>query len=155
MLGELTELIVTFLNNLDPTELGEYKIPDFVQAEPCLDPQQLVSSTTTKLFVMPLITSFSPEEMTGRIQRVGVTANLQISLALLIPFSGFSRNDVSDWDEIKKVLELRELLDLRVIRNNWQPYLITDIDPQPPVEIELNQRNFLSVTDFTFTKRVC
>jgi len=155
MLGELTESIVTYLNTRHSSQWGAYVVPTFVSAEACLDPQQLIQSRETKLFVMPLITGFTPDDLVGRDKRRGVTANLQISVALLIPFSGFSRNDVTDWDEVKKVLELREKLDLNIIRGNWQPYLITDIDPQPPVEIELNQRCFLSVTDFTFTDRVC
>lgn len=155
MLGELTESIVTYLNTQPSSRWGTYIVPAFVTAEACLDPQQLVQSRDTKLFVMPLVNSFSPEDLTGRDQRRGVTANLQISVALLIPFSGFSRNDVTDWEEVKKVLEFREKIDLNIIRGNWKPYLLTGIDPQPPVEIELNQRSFLSVTDFTFTTRAC
>lgn len=155
MLAELTETIVTFLNTRSASAWGEYKIPDYLLAEPCLDPNQLLSSQERKLFVMPLISAFSPENMAGRDRRRSVTVNLQISIALLIPFQEFSRKDVTDWDEVKRVLELRELIDLNIITGDWKPYLLSDIDPQPPVEIELNQRNFLSVTDFSFQKQAC
>lgn len=155
MLAELTESIVTFLNTQSSSVWGELIIPNHLLAEPCLDPNQLLSAQERKLFVMPLITSFSPENMSGRDRRRSVTANLQISVALLIPFQEFSRKDVTDWDEVKRVLELRELIDLNIITADWRPYLLSDIDPQPPVEIELNQRNFLSVTDFSFQKQTC
>jgi hypothetical protein len=154
MLGELTEQIVTYLNGLGMAYWGYYRIPDFISVEACLDPEQLVSSKEPKIYVMPLVTSFS-QEMTGRASRSSIGVDLQISIALLLPFSGFSRNDVTDWNEVKRVLELREKLDLNTLTGNWNPYLITNVEAQPPVEIELNQRNFLSVTDFTFNRQAC
>lgn len=154
MLGELTEQIVTHLNGLNMSKWGFYRIPDFVAVEACLDPEQLVQAKEPKVYVMPLVTSFT-QEMTGRASRVSIGVDLQISIALLFPFSGFSRNDVTNWDEVKRVLELRERLDLNTLAGNWNPYLITNVEAQPPVEIELNQRNFLSVTDFTFNTQAC
>ncbi len=155
MLAELAESIQTYLNGLPPEKWGQYVVPTFVSAELCLDPENLVRAKERKLYVMPFTTNYSMDQSTGRQRRVSIGVQLNISVALLIPFSEFSRNDVTSWDEVKKILELREKIDLNIIRNTWADYLITEVDPQPPVEIELNQRNFLSVTDFVFSTQSC
>lgn len=155
MLAELAELIANTLNTSQAQNWGTYTVPGYVQAETCLDPETVMTSTKKRLFVMPLFTSYS-EEGTLKRGRVQTTqANLQLSVTLLIPFQEFSKTDVTDWNEVKKILELREKLDLFVIRTKWGDYDFVSADPQPPVELELQQRNFFSSTEFTFTTQVC
>ena len=114
-----------------------------------------MSSRRKRLFVMPLFTGYSEDGTLKRGRVQTVKANLQLSVTLLIPFQEFSKTDVTDWDEVKKILELREKLDLFVIRTKWSDYDFVSADPQPPVELELQQRNFFSSTEFTFTTQVC
>lgn len=155
MLAELAELIANTLNTSDPSKWGTYKVPGYVSAETCLDPETVMASKEKRLFVMPLFTSYN-EEGTLKRGRVQTTqANLQLSVTLLIPFQEFSKSDVAPWDEVKKILELREKLDLFVIRTKWGDYDFVSADPQPPVEIEMQQRNFLSSTEFIFSAQVC
>lgn len=155
MLAELAELIANTLNASDPGKWGTYKVPGYVTAETCLDPERVMQTSSKKLFIMPLFTDFSMDGSSkrGRVQSIQPVLNL--SVTLLIPFTDFNTQDVTSWDEVKKVLELREKLDLFVIRTVWGGYNLNTVNPMPPVEIELNQRTFLSSTEFTFTTQVC
>lgn len=155
MLAELAELIANTLNASDPNKWGTYKVPGYVSAETCLDPEVVMTTTKKRLFVLPLVTNYGDDSTLKRGRVQTVQANLQLSVTLIIPFQEFSKTDVAPWDEVKKILELREKLDLFVIRTIWPDYDFVSADPQPPVEIEMQQRNFLSSTEFTFTTQVC
>jgi hypothetical protein len=157
MLAELVEEITLALNTSSSTVWGTLKVPDYVTAEECLDPEYLIQAKTKKLFVMPLYTGFSSDTTLKRNKVQSVGSSLIVSVSLLIPFQEFSTKDVTNWAETKKILELREKIDLFVIKK-FQSNLgfqFSSADPQPPVEIELNQRNFLSSTEFTFEGQVC
>jgi len=155
VLAELAELIANTLNASNPNNWGTYTVPGYVSAETCLDPETVMSSTKKKLFVMPLFTGYSEDGTLKRGRVQSIQATLQLSVTLLIPFQEFSKTDVTDWQEVKKILELREKLDLFVLRTQWGDYNLASADPQPPVELELQQRNFFSSTEFTFTTQVC
>ncbi len=155
MLAELAELIANTLNASNPNNWGTYTVPGYVSAETCLDPETVMTSTKKRLFIMPLFTGYSEDGTLKRGRVQSTQANLQLGITLLIPFQEFSKTDVSDWQEVKKILELREKLDLFVMRTKWSDYDFVSADPQPPVEIELQQRNFFSSTEFTFTTQVC
>jgi hypothetical protein len=155
VLAELAELIANTLNASNPNNWGTYTVPGYVSAETCLDPETVMTSTKKRLFIMPLFTGYSEDGTLKRGRVQSTQANLQLGITLLIPFQEFSKTDVSDWQEVKKILELREKLDLFVIRTKWSDYDFVSADPQPPVEIELQQRNFFSSTEFTFTTQVC
>jgi len=155
MLAELVELVADTINASNPNVWGTYKVPGYVTAEKCLDPQELMESRTKRLFVMPLVTNFDMGESLRRNQVQSISSTLTFGVTLLIPFSEFDRNDVTTWNEVKKVLELREKLDLFVIRQKWGDYNLDSVDPQPPVEIELSQRTFMSTTEFIYRTQVC
>ena len=155
MLAELAELIANTINTSNPSKWGTYKVPGYLSAETCLDPEIVMATKTKRLFVLPLFTSYPEEGTLKRGQVQSIRANLQIGITLVIPFQEFSRTDVAPWSEVTKILELREKLDLFIIRTKWGDYNFVSADPQPPVEIEMNQRNFLSSTEFIFTSQVC
>jgi hypothetical protein len=155
MLAELAESIATYLNSLPGTTWGDYKLGTYVTAETALDPEKVRESSGNKLYVMPLFTGISMDSSTGRQRKVSIASQPLISVTLLVPFTSFSKNDVTDWQEVKKVLDLRERIDLAICRKEWEPYNLSNVDAQPPVEIELNQRTFLSSTEFTFATQVC
>lgn len=155
MLAELAELIANTINTSNPSKWGTYKVPGYVSAETCLDPEIVMATKAKRLFVLPLFTSYPEEGTLKRGQVQSIRANLQIGITLVIPFEDFSKNDVAPWSEVTKILELREKLDLFIIRTRWGAYDFVSADPQPPVEIEMNQRNFLSSTEFIFSTQVC
>lgn len=155
MLAELIELVTDTMNASNPNLWGTYKVPGYVTAEKCLDPQVLMEARTNKLFIMPLVTNFEMGESLKRGQVQSISSTLVFGVTLLIPFSEFDKNDVTSWNEVKKVLELREKLDLFVIRQNWGDYNLDSVDPQPPVEIELAQRTFMSTTEFVYRTQIC
>jgi hypothetical protein len=155
MLAELIETITDTMNASNTNVWGTYKVPGYVTAEKCLDPQTLMETKEKKLFIMPLVTNFEMGESLKRNKVQSISTTLVFGVTLLIPFQEFSKNDVSSWDEVKKVLELREKLDLFVIRQKWGDYTLDSVDPQPPVEIELSQRTFMSTTEFIYRTQVC
>lgn len=155
MLAELAESVTNYLNTLPGTTWGDYKVGTYVTAETALDPEKVRQTSTKKLYVMPLFTGLSMDNSTGRQRKNSIQSLPLLSVTLLLPFDSFSKNDVTDWLEVKKVLDLRERIDLAICRGLWEPYVIINVDPQPPVEIELNQRTFLSSTEFTFATQVC
>lgn len=155
MLAELIELVTDTMNASNPNLWGTYKVPGYVTAEKCLDPQVLMETRTKKLFIMPLVTNFEMGESLKRSQVQSISSTLVFGVTLLIPFSEFDKNDVTSWNEVKKVLELREKLDLFVIRQKWGDYNLDSVDPQPPVEIELAQRTFMSTTEFVYRTQIC
>lgn len=155
MLAELAEAVATYLNSLPGNTWGDYKLGTYVTAETALDPEKVRQSTGNKLYIMPLFTGLSIDQSTGRQRKSSINSLPLLSVTLLVPFTSFSKNDVTDWQEVKKVLDLRERIDLAVCRGLWEPYNISNADAQPPVEIELSQRTFLSSTEFTFTTQSC
>ena len=155
MLAELAELIATTLNASDPGKWGTYKVPGYVSAENCLDPEVVRQSSTKRLLVMPLFTDLNMDGTLRRGRMQSIQPVLNLSLTLLIPFEEFSTKDVTHWNEVKNVLDLRERLDLFIMRTVWGEYNLNSVNPMPPVEIELNQRNFLSSTEFTFSTQIC
>lgn len=155
MLAELIELVTDTMNTSNPNVWGTYKVPGYVTAEKCLDPQELMESRTKRLFIMPLVTNFEMGESLRRGQVQSISSTLVFGVTLLIPFSEFDKKDVTTWNEVKKVLELREKLDLFVIRQKWGDYNLDSVDPQPPVEIELGQRTFMSTTEFIYRTQIC
>jgi len=60
VLAELAELIATTLNASDPGKWGTYKVPGYVSAENCLDPEVVrQSSTKRELFGVNTILTVS------------------------------------------------------------------------------------------------
>jgi hypothetical protein len=155
MLAELAESVTTYLNSLPGTTWGDYKVGTYVTAETALDPEKVRQTSTKKLYVMPLFTGLSMDNSTGRQRKTSIQSLPLLSVSLLLPFDSFSKNDVTDWVEVRRILDLRERIDLAICRGLWEPYVISNVDSQPPVEIELNQRTFLSSTEFTFATQVC
>jgi hypothetical protein len=81
--------------------------------------------------------------------------NYVFSIGLLLPLDSFQNEDVSEAGDISAALELWERIDMFVIRNIPEPYTLKEVVPEPPVEVEMNQKNFLVLTEFTVEAEKC
>jgi hypothetical protein len=162
MLAELVENIATMLTALPPEDWGVLKVPTDIQIVKALDPDTIIKSMKSKIYVMPVVRSNSMERTLGRGKILqSVTKQLTVSVSLVVPFSTFQVNDVASWAEIKKILELREKLEDNSISLNLKDsnfnyeYTLVEIESEAPIEVELNQRNFLAATDFIYEVQRC
>jgi hypothetical protein len=163
MLAELAESIKNYLIGLPPERWGLIK-PNTVVGNTVdfpivntLDPDEIIKCKTRKIFIMPVVPKYDMSVMTG--QRSGApikhyTKQLVISAIVVTPFTEIAEGDVSSWDEIKKILNLREDVENNIIKN-WFGYKLTNVETEEPVDIKLNERVFLCVTDFQYETTNC
>jgi hypothetical protein len=163
MLAELAETIKDYLISLAPEKWGTIK-PNTVIGNTIdfpivntLDPDEIIKCKTRKIFIMPVVPKYDVEQSTG--QRSGqpifhLTKKLVVSAIVVTPFTEIAEGDVSSWAEIKKVLELREKVEMNIIKRNFG-YTLMNVEPEEPVDIKLNERIFLCVTDFEFQTIQC
>jgi len=162
-LVSLTNTVIDRLNSMPSEAWSYYQVsPDplnslaFVKAEFALDPDVILSvEKSARLFIIPLFNGYEISESGGRDKKRQIETNPTFSMNLLVPFRQFSEADVSSQEEIQRVLNLREEIELAIIRGNYGKYKIKDVSPEPPLEIELNEKLFLGTTEFQFSHGVC
>lgn len=153
-LFQLTSDIVTSLNTSPGNHWGILKVPQDLEAVLVLDPDVLYETRERRLFVMPV--QHLPREFSGRSSsRSQMEMHYIFSVGLLLPLDTFKHNDVSGNGDINAALELWEKIDTYIIKNIPEPYMFMDAVPEPPVEIEMNQKNFLVLTEFTVNSGRC
>ena len=128
-----------------------------------LDPDLIVQAKKRIVFIMPITLGYSIQDSIagrGRVKR-SVVSTILISSAIVIPFQSFQIGDVCNWDEVRAIFKLRQCLennimalDLKDVNFNIE-YSFLDCEPEPPQEVELNQRNFLAITDYTLQTVKC
>lgn len=150
----LATSIVTSLNTSPESHWGTIKVPNDLRAVLVLDPDVLYSVRERRLFVMPV--QHLPMEFTGRSStRTQYLMNYVFSVGLLLPMDSFKNEDTSSDGDIASAFELWEKVDTYIIKSIPEPYMLKDVVPEAPVEIEMNQKNFLVLTEFTVESNRC
>jgi len=115
-------------------EYGVYIIPDFVQYN--------IEGSGTR----------------ARSGRHSVNETLFCSLIVSKVFEHLRSehsDGVANWDEVVPIIKMRHKAE-RVLCSFGSPTLtLTDVEPQPLVEEELENRNFIAITTFGFNQVVC
>jgi hypothetical protein len=158
-LTHLTEQIAIYLNSSPPETWEEgYGIGTdrFLEAKPSLDPIVAMERGESGLFIVPVVMNYSRSESMGRRQIISLSNQPLVAITMTIPFTEKDLRgvDVSSWEEVKKVLGLRERIDRYVLGKNWG-WNITDIEADPPQEVQLKNRWFVSMTEITFDYQSC
>ncbi len=157
MLSTITEEIKTFLNNTTIFTSGSSRWYKKLQADIAFDPSTLFSDSKSGLWVIPVYMQYSLEK--GNKRGVNVLSVMKmpvISIAISLPFTSYKENDVAKWDEIRQILDMRETIDTRIAVHPWSiPLTQNGINSEAPVEVHLDQRWFLSITEFTFEGLAC
>ena len=65
------------------------------------------------------------------------------------------KEDASTDRKSAGAFELWEKVDTYIIKSIPEPYMLKDVVPEAPVEIEMNQKNFLVLTEFTVESNRC
>ena len=153
-LYNLTTTIVTSLNSSPENHWGMIAVPRDLEAVLVLDPDVLYSVRERRLFVMPV--QHLPQEFSGRSStRSQYIMDYVFSVGLLLPLDTFKNEDASSDGDIAAALELWEKIDTFIMKNIPEPYMLKEVVPEPPVEVEMNQKNFLVLTEFTVSSEKC
>lgn len=151
MLAEKLELALAALLAKPQNYWGELKIPSFVEPILALDPSSLFQEQKRKLALLPLVTNYNIGESNRRNTIKQLTSEPMFQMVLSIPFDQIENNDVAPWDEIKKILILREKIEVAILGMEG----IANAEPEPPMEVTYGVRWFMCTTDFTFTQQGC
>ena len=159
-LASLTDTMIAALHAAPSSIWSEYTVgtdpSDFVQAKPVIDPETFFESQKTGLFVIPVTMTYNRQASQGRKQVVAVNRSpvIAICLSYRFPTPDTTGLDVSTWDLVKKLLNLREEIDTYLIKYPWD-WNIASITAEPAQEIPLKKRWFLSVTEIEFEGISC
>lgn len=159
-LATLVDSIVTALNSAPGGTWSDYTVgpnpSDFVTAKPAIDPENLFESDRVGLYVLPVTMLYNRAASAGRGKIALLNRSPVIALCLSYRFVEHDPTglDISTWDLTKKILTLREEIDLYVLRRDWG-WNIGEITPEPAQEIPLKARWFLSVTEIEFEGMTC
>lgn len=159
-LAHIAEQIATSLNTSPPETWSDLSVgtleSDYVEAKIAFDPIQHTSQPVKGLWVIPVMVNYSREASQGRRELVSLYKQPIISICLSIPITTPDTNgiDVGSWEEVKKVLNLREEIDMYVLRQNWGT-TIDGITAEPAQEVELKHKWYLSITEIEFGLQSC
>lgn len=160
--SDLVDSIVSIINAAPDTTWrpGGYTVgtadSDYVEARPALDPDLMFESGQDGLYIIPSVTLYNRASSRGRQKIVQLHKGPSVAVCLALKFQGKDTEgiDVANWNEVKKVLDLREDIDKYLLTYQWD-YNIEDILAEPPQEIPLKHRWFLSVTEIQFEGFAC
>jgi hypothetical protein len=159
----LVDSIVSLLNNPSPPAgtWNDYSVGtttnDYIKAVPALDPDLMFESGEDRVLVVPSVVLYSRSASRGRQRIVSLNSGPSIAICMMLKFRGLKDPqglDVADWPAVKKVLDLREDIDRRLLTYQWD-LNITDILAEPAQELPLKQRWFFSVTEIQFEQFKC
>lgn len=160
LLTTLVEEIVTALNTAPGSTWSDYTVgtavDDFVKAVPCLDPETMFESDHKGLFICPMVMDYNRDASKGRQRIVSLNRKPVIAMCLTYRFESPDPSglDLAPWDTVKKLLNLREEIELFLIGSQYTVNLLT-ITAEPVQELPMKSRWFLAVTEFEFESMAC
>lgn len=167
MLAELAENIKTLLAALPPEKWrgtlqaeSWYIVPGpLFPIVNTLDPDEIINCKTKKIHITPIRREYgfgAGEKTGGRNQKPVRSYSKRpiISSVIGTPFSTIADGDAASWDEVKKILFLREKLEENIISLDVG-YQLTNVETEDPVDIKLSERIFLCITDYMYETVSC
>jgi hypothetical protein len=159
-LAALAEQIKQVIEEAPPaTWSGYIPGPSYIpgqqmQLKLALDPSEELKDEVGRIMVVPVVANYNRDESQGRMRVRKLSKNPTVAITLSIPFAEVDSGglDVSSWEEISKVLNLREEIDEYIGLNVDH---ILSIEAEPPQELQLDKRWFLSITEVTFESFAC
>lgn len=155
-IGSLVEHFVTVVGGQDPSYWGTIKVPADIKVAAKLDPDEIYECKERSIYIQPVVSMFNLNDSNKRGSRVQALAVDDIfTVNILIPFKTFGSKDVAGWDEVKDVLDLREKLETLVLKNIPAGYALQEFNQEPPIEINLKERTFLTSTEVILRRQKC
>ena len=159
-LAQLTNQVISVLHAAPSGTWSDYTIgtgpTDFLSAKPVIDPETFFESQKAGLFVVPVTMTYNRQASRGRQQIVSINRSpvIAICLSYKFPTPDTTGLDVSPWEYVTKLLNLREEIDTYLLKYAWG-WNISGITAEPAQEIPLKARWFLSVTEIEFEGMGC
>lgn len=159
-LAQLTNQVISVLHAAPPETWSDYSIgtgpSDFLSAKPVIDPETFFESQKAGLFIVPVTMAYNRQASQGRQQIVSINRSpvIAICLSYKFPTPDTTGLDVSPWEYVTKLLNLREEIDTYLLKYAWD-WNISSITAEPAQEIPLKARWFLSVTEIEFEGMGC
>ncbi len=160
VLADLVDTMVTYLNSAPSGTWSDLTVGtgsnDTVRATPVMDPEKLFESGDAGLYVVPAAMTYNRSASAGRQSIVQLNRSPVIAVCLSYKFivPDTTGKDVSTWPYIKKMLNLREEIDLYLLKHNWG-WNIANITAESAQEIPLKTRWYLAVTEIEFEGMTC
>lgn len=162
LLTEIAEAMVTMLNSSP----GKWTEVAGVEARTTLDYVTCMAKGTLQVLVVPEMVQYNLEQSTHlRGSRRGsaihqIEAVKFVTLMVGKSFESLpTSDDVTPWDESKELLNIRERATQFLIANpitvNGKQLKLADIEEIPVDELELDNRNFVAVTQFGYEIGQC
>ena len=129
---------------------------DFIKAQPALDPEVMFEANPKGVYVVPVTMLYNRATSVGRQRLVQINRGPVIAVCMSYRFETVDGAglDVSTWEKTKQLLDLREEIDLLLLRQQWE-WNIAEVTSEPAQEIPLKSRWFLSVTEYEFSGMTC
>lgn len=160
LLVQLADLFITKLSIEDNDAWSDLTVGltanDFIQPKLVFDPNYAMEADVQGLYVIPVVNDVSIDGSLGRGKKYSLAMNPTLNVALCLPFKTVDANgfDVASEAEVKRVLTLREEIDVYLAGMNWGTPII-ETTCSPAQEVRLKQSWFLAVTEFTFGDMKC
>jgi hypothetical protein len=159
---ELVDFVVTSLNTApdgtwDTLTIGT-TTDDYLKAEAALDPLQIFQTERKGLFVLPYEVEYDIAGSQGRRTITKLIKHPVVVVCMAVPFSvtdKVRKVDVSTWDGVKPILQLRERIDDYLTGLQWPGAAILNVTATPPQEIPMEVRWFSSATEFQLELAQC
>lgn len=158
----LAEAIVARLNSSPGETWSDLTIgnlpSDFLHATNALDPINAFEQEAPGLYVIPVGATYNRTKSQGRSGIVSLAKTPSVIVLLAVPFNDKETDpegkDVASWDEVKRLINLREEIDEFLSLENWE-VPIREINSEPNQELPMKQRWFVSITEFEFEANIC
>ena len=161
LLTAIAEALVTKLNSSP----GRWTTITGVVAKPTLDWVTCLDRTSLQVLIVPEMVQYSLEQsQTLRGSKAGQTHQVEtIKFITLMVGKSFTElptdDDVTVWEEAKSLLDIRERVTQFIIANpisiSGRTIKLADIEEIPVDELELDNRNFVAVTQFGYEVGQC
>lgn len=153
-LAALADLILTTIQSAPEATWSDIVPGTDVLLKKALDPSTELSGSDGKILVVPVVAEYDLEASNKRGDIKQLCKKPRVAVVLSYPFDTTDSTglDVSSWAEVTKILNLREEIDEYVLN---QIDSIELADTEPPQELLLDKRWFLSMTEFYFERLVC
>lgn len=119
-----------------------------------LDPSTELQGASGKLLVIPVVAEYDLASSNKRGTLQQLVKKPRVAVVISYPFDTVDNTgfDVSSWDEVTKILNLREEVDEYLLSTLDD---IETADTEPAQELLLDKRWYLSMTEFYFENVVC
>lgn len=120
----------------------------------CLDASAHLEELEPSVLIMPISSTYSMEGSGRRDNIKQLNKKPRVSVVITWPFVSKDSTglDLSTWAEIVKIINLREEIDEYLAKEIPN---IDDIETDPPQELLMDKRVFLSITDFYLDTVIC